>query len=144
MLQVPTAATDNQQLPSEVALTRMLIVVCVTFTLCTIPAVTLSFIRNLVPGFLPSGRYTNAFYVSNILQHLLSCFNSSVNVVIYYVMGSRFRATVQRMAVFRLCCRGDGERYTKGMDGSLSVDIGKEKGSGGCSASNSSTITSVL
>ena len=71
---------------------------CVTFTLCTIPTVTLSFVRNLVPGFLPSGRYTHTFYASNSLMHLFSSLNCSVNFVIYYVMGSRFRATLRGLA----------------------------------------------
>ena len=75
----------------------MLVVVCVTFTLCTIPTVTLSFVRNLVPGFLPSGRYTRAFYASNCLMHLFSSFNCSVNFLIYYVMGSRFRTTLRSL-----------------------------------------------
>ena len=84
--------------PREAAVTRMLVVMCVTFTLCTIPTVTLSFVRNLVPGFLPSGRYTHTFYASNSLMHLFSSLNCSVNFVIYYVMGSRFRATLRGLA----------------------------------------------
>ena len=53
----------------------------------------------LLPGFLPTGRYSNSFYVVNSFMHVLSVTNASVNFFFYYTLGSRYRATLGA-----LCC----------------------------------------
>ena len=126
VIQATSAQTLSLTDRREAAVTRMLVVMCVTFTLCTIPTVTLSFVRNLVPGFLPSGRYTKAFYASNSLMHLFSALNCSLNFFIYYAMGSRFRATLRGLAA------RSRSRSARGAGGSSRESVHKTASSGSC------------
>ena len=49
------------------------------------------------PGFHPMGVYTKLFTFTSMLEFLVSLANSSVNFIIYYRMGTKFRATVNRI-----------------------------------------------
>ena len=48
----------------ETAVTSMLVILCCVYVICMTPSVTVAFVRNLIPDFLPTGRYCNAFKVS--------------------------------------------------------------------------------
>nr|KAG5705551.1 hypothetical protein BaRGS_009204 [Batillaria attramentaria] len=78
-------------------MTKMLLVVCVVYCVCTIPAATQTVVRLLVPEFVASGRYNNAFYAALCISHLLESVNCSVNFVIYYTMSSKFNSTLREM-----------------------------------------------
>ncbi|RUS73844.1 hypothetical protein EGW08_018388 [Elysia chlorotica] len=71
---------------------------------CFIVLETLGTIKVLVSttwqDFRPVGAYSRTFKLVSRLAFLLSLTNSSVNFVIYYNMGSRFRHTVKQLVVF--------------------------------------------
>ena len=81
----------------EASVTRMLVVVCVIFTICSSPAVARPFVDLFVDGFQPAMRYENIMYASISIMHMMTSFNSSINFVIYYVMSTRFRSTLKKM-----------------------------------------------
>ena len=56
-------ATVTSAEQREAAVTRMLATLCCVYVICMTPSVTAAFVRNLVPDFLPTGRYCNAFKV---------------------------------------------------------------------------------
>ena len=45
----------------ETAVTTMLTMICCVYAICMTPSVTFAIIRQLMPDFLPSGRYCNTF-----------------------------------------------------------------------------------
>ena len=45
----------------------------------------------------PSGKFCNTFFVVQTLAYICEVTNSSVNFIVYFSMGSRFRATVRDM-----------------------------------------------
>ena len=56
-------ATVTSAEQRETAVTSMLAVLCCVYVICMTPSVTVAFVRNLTPDFLPTGRYCNAFKV---------------------------------------------------------------------------------
>ncbi|XP_076446360.1 uncharacterized protein LOC143283866 [Babylonia areolata] len=77
----------------EVALTKMLIGNTVFYIICTLPTFVFRCICLMLPEVRSGGRHHN-FYLS-MLRILVTFyfFNSSFNIFIYYVMGSRYRET---------------------------------------------------
>ena len=61
-----------------------------------------------LPDFLPTGRYSNSFYVFNALANLLAAISSSINFFFFCALGSKYRATLQS-----LCCRGGNNKTLK-------------------------------
>ena len=55
----------------------------------------------LLPGFLPAGRYSNSFYVLNTLTHLLGAISSSVNFFFYWALGSKYRVSLESLCRHR-------------------------------------------
>ena len=49
------------------------------------------------PCFFSPGKFCNTFYIVQTLAHICEVTNSSVNFIVYFSMGSRFRATVRDM-----------------------------------------------
>ena len=49
------------------------------------------------PFCLPSGKFCDTFYIVQTLAYVCEVTNSSVNFIVYFSMGSRFRATVRDM-----------------------------------------------
>ena len=45
----------------------------------------------------PPGKFCNTFYIVQTLVHVCQVTNSSVNFIVYFSMGSRFRATVRHV-----------------------------------------------
>ena len=54
-------ASETSAERRERAVTSMLVTVCVFYVICITPSVTFIFSINLIPDFLPSGRYCNTF-----------------------------------------------------------------------------------
>ncbi|KAL8621825.1 hypothetical protein ACOMHN_016311 [Nucella lapillus] len=88
----------------ETAVTKMLLLVCYAYVIFVTPSVVNAFVVQFVDGWIPTGRYSNTFYVYVSLMHLLTALNSSLNFFIYYLRGSKFRSTLRQ-----LCC-GRSER----------------------------------
>ena len=57
--------------PREAAVTRMLVVVCVVYAVCTLPTVAHAFFRYFLPEFASTGRLRNTFYTTVSLTCLL-------------------------------------------------------------------------
>ena len=70
---------------------------------------TISTVRYLVavnwPGFHPAGTFAKLFEFASRVDFALSLVNSSLNFIIYYKMGRRFRATINQMF-----CRKGGDK----------------------------------
>jgi hypothetical protein len=81
----------------EVALTRMLTVVCVIFTVCVLPFVIAALFRLVVPEYRPEGRYSNLMFATTAITHLFLSINSSINFLVYYNMSTRYKATLHAM-----------------------------------------------
>ena len=47
--------------------------------------------------FFPSGKFCNTFFIVQTIAYVCEVTNSSVNFIVYFSMGSRFRATVRDM-----------------------------------------------
>lgn len=75
----------------------MLVVVCVIYTVCTLPSVMHSFFRLSFPEFQPDAKYENSMFATAALMHLFLSVNSSVNFVVYYNMSTRFKETLKEM-----------------------------------------------
>ncbi|KAK7501090.1 hypothetical protein BaRGS_00007575 [Batillaria attramentaria] len=91
---------DQQTVTKETAVTNMLIAVCVVYVTCLTPSVTQMLCRSFLPGYHPSEKYCNLFAVLQTFSNLLEVTNSSVNVLVYLTMGSRFRSTAR--SIFRI------------------------------------------
>nr|KAG5691931.1 hypothetical protein BaRGS_000640 [Batillaria attramentaria] len=89
-----TTSSTNQR---EAALTRMLLVVCVVFTVCATIAAVQALTRNFLPDFMFGGRYNNALFLSLTTTHFVESVNCSINFIIYYTMSTRFRETLREM-----------------------------------------------
>ncbi|XP_076454805.1 uncharacterized protein LOC143289643 [Babylonia areolata] len=99
------AETSSSLSPREVALTRMLIGTSVLLALCIFP----SCLFRLACLFLPevsTGRRQQNFYLMGLwITEIFLFINSSFNIFIYYVMGSRYRETF--WALFRMNAGGN-------------------------------------
>ncbi|XP_076461791.1 uncharacterized protein LOC143294245 [Babylonia areolata] len=91
------AQMTTSQDQREAALTRMLVVICVIYTACTLPFVTHSFFRLTVRGFGPGGHLENTANFTVGLVHAVATVNASANFVVYCTMSTRFRHTLQQM-----------------------------------------------
>ncbi|XP_076448433.1 uncharacterized protein LOC143285105 [Babylonia areolata] len=81
----------------EAAVTKMLLLVCYVYVICVTPSVVNAFVVQFVEGWIPTGRYSNTFYAYVALMHLLTALNSSLNFFIYYLRGSKFRSTLNKL-----------------------------------------------
>nr|KAG5690902.1 hypothetical protein BaRGS_003393 [Batillaria attramentaria] len=94
----------------EVALTKMLVATSVVYILCHLPTLTFRISYFFVTDLSLTGRYFNAFLLMSRVLFLTGTVNSSINFIVYYAMGSRFRLTVKRM--FRCHVTGDRRNGT--------------------------------
>ncbi|GFS09703.1 chemosensory receptor A [Elysia marginata] len=84
-------------LSKEERLVKMVISIAVVFIVCFTPNAVYHMCRALVPGFALFGRYQNIVSVSLVSTSLLQSLSASVNIFIYYNMGTRFRNTFRQM-----------------------------------------------
>ena len=88
--------TQNQQ----TALTKMLVVVCCIYVVCSTPGCTMALVRRVYPKFAPGGRYANLFNISHEFGYrVFSAINSSINFFVFCWMSSRFRQELRRLCV---------------------------------------------
>lgn len=90
-----TSKPDPSRLSSkELALTKMLIAVSVLFIVCLMPNALYRITYFLVSEFNYAGRFKNLSSVLWEIVVLCRVINCSMNFLVYYCMGSRFRATL--------------------------------------------------
>ena len=76
----------------QTALTKMLVVVCCIYVICSTPGCIMSLIRRIEPEYGAADRYANIFYLTHRLaSFVFSATNSSVNFFVFFVRSSRFR-----------------------------------------------------
>ncbi|CAL1534770.1 unnamed protein product, partial [Lymnaea stagnalis] len=76
---------------------RMVVVIAIVLIVCFTPSVVLSAAGFLVPGFGVVGKYTNLFFATWSFGFLFDSFNSSVTVILYYTMSSKYRDTFHEL-----------------------------------------------
>ncbi|XP_076464820.1 uncharacterized protein LOC143296675 [Babylonia areolata] len=77
----------------EVALTKMLVGTSILFIVCVFPFAVTRISWLFLPEVNTGRRNHNFFLTSLWINELLTYVNSSLNIFVYYVMGSRYRAT---------------------------------------------------
>ncbi|XP_005091360.1 N-formyl peptide receptor 2 [Aplysia californica] len=80
----------------------MVTTISVIFITCFTPMTLLMTARAMVPGLSIIGRYANLNWSVVSIGFLLETVNSSVNVLVYYTMSSKYKETVNSMLS---CCR---------------------------------------
>ena len=97
----------QRKIPKEMRVVKTVLAIAITFIFTG----TMSTVRYLIamswPEFHPVGDYAQLFGVIARLEFLLSLANSSVNFIIYYIMGTKFRSTVKQMLI------GNQQKLTK-------------------------------
>ncbi|KAK0056194.1 growth hormone secretagogue receptor type 1 [Biomphalaria pfeifferi] len=76
---------------------RMVIMIAAVLIVCYLPSVLLSAAGFIVPGFFVVGQYSNVFFVTWSFAFVLDSINSSVNIILYYTMSSKYRQTLHEM-----------------------------------------------
>ena len=90
-LTTSTSSNSGAQ-TQQTALTKMLVVVCCIYVICSTPGCIMSLIRRMETQYSAGGRYANIFNLAqHIGSHVFSATNSSVNFFIFYTRSSRFR-----------------------------------------------------
>ena len=79
--------------PKEIALTMMLIANSVLFIACVLPIALLRIPWLILPEMDIGRRNHNFYLLSQWIKELLSYFNSTFNIFVFYAMGSRYRQT---------------------------------------------------
>ncbi|XP_076464825.1 uncharacterized protein LOC143296678 [Babylonia areolata] len=77
----------------EVALTKMLVGTSILFIVCVFPFAVTRISWLFLPEVNTGRRNHNLFLTSLWVNQTLTYINSSLNIVVYYVMGSRYRET---------------------------------------------------
>ncbi|KAK0056195.1 growth hormone secretagogue receptor type 1 [Biomphalaria pfeifferi] len=76
---------------------RMVIMIAAVLIFCYLPSVLLSAAGFIVPGFFDVGQYSNVFFVTWSFAFVLDSINSSVNIILYYTMSSKYRQTLHEI-----------------------------------------------
>ncbi|KAK0056196.1 growth hormone secretagogue receptor type 1 [Biomphalaria pfeifferi] len=76
---------------------RMVIVIALVLIVCYLPSVLLCTTGFIVPGFFVVGQYSNVFFVTWSFAFVLDALNSSVNIILYYTMSSKYRQTLHEI-----------------------------------------------
>ena len=90
-------AQDGAMTPREVALTRTLMATSVLFVLCLTPTLLVQLASFVWKELRQKGRHHNLFSVLWALAFLCKAINSSLNLFVYYAMGSRFRSMLHEL-----------------------------------------------
>lgn len=78
----------------QLAATRMLVLICCVYIVCSFPILALSLTRAIIPGFTSGGRYYNVFLAAHLYAMALTVVNSSVSFFVYFSRSSRYRKTL--------------------------------------------------
>lgn len=76
---------------------NIVIVIAIVLIVCYTPSVVLNVVVYTVPGFSVVGRYSNIFFVTWSFGFAMDAFNSSVSMVLYFKMSSKYRTTVREL-----------------------------------------------
>ncbi|PVD25886.1 hypothetical protein C0Q70_13550 [Pomacea canaliculata] len=99
-LETTEATKGHSQLSSkEEAITKMLVVASILFIVCLSPVVMVQISVFAVSELSYSGRYYNTISVLWEIINQLRMVSCSLNFIIYYLMGSRFRTTLRDILV---------------------------------------------
>ena len=91
-----SSKTQNQQ----TALTKMLVVVCCIYVVCSTPGCIMALVRRVNPMFSPTGQYANLFILLHDINYrFFSAINSSINFFVFCWMSSRFRHELRCLCV---------------------------------------------
>ena len=100
-----TSVASNEKAPKKHSKDMRTVRIVLAIALTFIFTGTLSTIRYIFAmtwsGFHPVGALANWFQTTTRLEFTLSLINSSVNFIIYYRMGTKFRDTVKRLVLWR-------------------------------------------
>ena len=107
---------SSQMKVREAAVTRMLVVVCVVYMVCTLPTVTHAFFRYFLPEFSSIRRLRNTFYATVSLMHLMASINASGNFLIYLSVSTKFKETLKGMFSTGKSGRREGSGRTNHLD----------------------------
>ncbi|KAK6965095.1 growth hormone secretagogue receptor type 1 [Biomphalaria glabrata] len=88
---------------------RMVIVVASVLIVCYTPSSINSIVSPLVPGYTINGHQSNSFEAAWSFAFLLHSFNSSVTMVLYYRMSSKYKATFHKMFPTCVCINEDAK-----------------------------------
>lgn len=75
----------------EMALTKMLVYLSVQFLILSVPHVCIRILPLFGQELTGGGRYRNTYFVITSLAEIGFCLNSSSNILVYYIAGSRYR-----------------------------------------------------
>ena len=96
---------SSSSLPArEIALTKMLIYLSLQFIITNLPNILLRISLVFLPDLNTDGAWFNLFFLMIGVVEVCSAFNSSLNVLVYYFTGSKYRATVHAMLCVRPGC----------------------------------------
>ncbi|CAL1547363.1 unnamed protein product [Lymnaea stagnalis] len=79
---------------------KMVTVVSVIFLVSVTPSIIVVIVSVKEFEFTLTGKYRNLFYVAYSITFVLEALNSSVNILVYYNMNSRYRKTFKNMFYF--------------------------------------------
>ena len=91
------SATSQKAQAQQTALTKMLVVMCCVYVVCSIPGCVMALVRRIEPEYQADGRYANIFFLMHAICHMLFSANSSINFFVYYSRSSRFRKELKRL-----------------------------------------------
>ena len=93
-----SSSTCSDTQTQQTVLTKMLVVVCVFYVICSAPDSIMALFRVIEPEYKLAGRYANTLLLTlSISSKVFSATNCSVNFFVYYSMSSRFREELRRL-----------------------------------------------
>ncbi|KAK7492451.1 hypothetical protein BaRGS_00016324 [Batillaria attramentaria] len=114
--------TQSKITSSEAKITRMLLFVSVVSVACVIPEIALAFANIIVPEFDHYKTYHNLLLVVYYIIFVALSVNSSANFLIYFVMSSKFRATlIALIPACGKCLKRQTTRYEHGDGNTVST-----------------------
>lgn len=81
----------------EKKITRMITLICIIFLMCNTPCIVVIYVRLIVPDIGNMERYHNLFHILYSTVFLLETFNSSINIVPYYTLSSRYKQEFKKI-----------------------------------------------
>ena len=87
----------QRKYPKDIRVAKTVLTIGLTFIILGTLSTLRYFIALFWSDFHPSGAHAKLFKVIARLMSLLSLANSSVNFIIYYKMGTKFRITINNM-----------------------------------------------
>merc|ERR1712013_234856 len=112
---------------TELALAKVVIIIVITFLVCQIPRIFLSFYRSSVSertnfcwelGMLPT--HPSWMFTLTAIQHFFLIVNSSVNFIIYCFMGTKFRRVLM-LSLKKMFCSSTNNSFEPDSEAELSA-----------------------